>query len=250
MGLLASLLFDYKSIFLLPIISDYYKPINSIAAYLGPAVQILRGVLFGLVLLPLRNFIKENKYSWLWLWLLIIVLGIINTPAASPSSIEGVVYSKIPTWFHFFGLPEIVVQTLLFSVLVQRKLRAEEHPLPEIMKKSLNALVSACISFVGYTVVSIIFALSVGSGIDSTNASIRIIGQFIAPLFIIFIFALLKKPGNEILRHIIMYALSVLVIAAYQQFILGSAGALYVFIAPILPICISFFVGKCILKKV
>lgn len=249
MGIFASNILDYKNAFLQPIIRDYYKPINSIAVYVGPVMQLVRGLLFGLVLLPFRSFIKENKLSWLWIWLLFIVIGIIGTPAASPSSVEGVIYSKIPMWFHLFGLPEILIQTLLFIFFVQRKLRAKEHPFPEFIKKSLVALVSACISFIGYTVISIVFALFSGVGISKSNANIQVLGLFIAPLLIIFILTLLKKPNDINIRHILMYVSSVIAIAVYQQVVFDSAGILYVLIAPIIPVIISYVLEKNSMKK-
>lgn len=172
--------------------------------------------------------------------MLFIVIGIIGTPAASPSSIEGVIYSKMPIWFHFFGLPEVLIQTLIFSILIQRKMRAKEHPIPGFLKMGLSALVSTCISFVGYTIISIVFALVTGVGVYKSNANIQILGQFITPLLIIFLFTLLKTPKSIIYRHIIMYVSSIIAFATYQHFILGSAGLLYVVIAPIIPIIISF----------
>ena len=35
----------------------------------------------------------------------------LGTPAAAPSSFEGVVYTRLPWWFHLVGLPEMLVST-------------------------------------------------------------------------------------------------------------------------------------------
>ncbi len=184
-GFIASPLFDYPSLFKMPIISDYYRPSESIAFFIGPFLQIIRGVLFGLILLPFREFFKAEKFGWLWLWLIYIGIGILGTPAAAPASMEGLIYTKIPLWFHLIGLPEITMQTLVFSFLVHRLLRAKDHPLPVSITVIIQAFASTCISFIGYTIVSIVFALFANIGISQTSASFMLMGQFITPLLII-----------------------------------------------------------------
>ena len=59
----------------------------------------------GLVLLPFRIVLAATRWGWLQLWLLIVGVGIVSTPAAAPSSIEAVIYTRLPLWYHAVGSP-------------------------------------------------------------------------------------------------------------------------------------------------
>lgn len=90
-------------------------------AALVPLCQILRGVLFGIVLLLIKDAFIDKKLGWLRLWIIILILSFFNTPAPSPGSIEGFLYlapATEPLLFQIGGNLEIFVQTLLFSILV------------------------------------------------------------------------------------------------------------------------------------
>jgi len=74
---------------------------------LGPFMQPVRGLNFAIGLWPLRDLLIEKKRGWLILWGLLVTLGILSTPAAAPGSVEGVLYSRLPLWYHLIGRPEI-----------------------------------------------------------------------------------------------------------------------------------------------
>lgn len=114
-GMIMSNVFDYREVFKREIIRDYMLPMDQHNILGGPYMQPLRGLIFAIGLWPLRSFLVEKKRGWLILWGLIVTIGILSTPAASPSSIEGMLYTKIPMWYHLMGLPEIMLQTLVFG---------------------------------------------------------------------------------------------------------------------------------------
>src|SRR5512139_3222244 len=158
-GILMSNVFDYGEIFKQPIIRDYMLPIDEHNVLAGPFLQPVRGLIFAIGLWPFRDFLIEKKRGWLYLWGLIVTMGILSTPAASPSSIEGMLYTRLPMWYHLMGLPEILLQTLLFSIwLVWWERQAakshetgakKENPLAsEIVK----AIMTACFAYIGYAV--------------------------------------------------------------------------------------------------
>ncbi len=242
-GLFASRLFDYPGIFEQPIIRDYYLPYGSVDPVWSLGFQVVRGVLFGLVLLPLRRFLAATRLGWLWLWLVFLAIGILGTPAAAPGSLEGVIYSRLPLWFHAIGLPEVALQTLAFSYLVHRTLRAAAHPLPPLLGTLLNAVVVACISFLGYTVVSLGFAFSAGVGFAS-GSNLLVLGQFVAPLALTFATALVPRHRWWLSRHVLLYLASAAALASYQAVALGSTGWLYVLVAPVLPVLISLAITR------
>lgn len=242
-GILASSVFNYKELFTYPVISDYYRNFASFSNIAGPFVQIFRGIIISVSLLPFRNSIRQSKYGWLWLWFLFIAIGILCTPAAAPSSIEGVVYTKFPVWFHLIGLPEILLQTFAFSILLFNKMRPFKFLSSDLTKKLLSAFSTACFAFPGYAIISILFALVMKVPINSGSTNITVLGQFILPIVLIFVVNIISVKKILIVKHVFLYFLSAIALFLYQHFILGSAGLVYVAIAPVLPTIISVLIS-------
>ncbi|RIK16938.1 MAG: hypothetical protein DCC52_17245 [Chloroflexi bacterium] len=90
-GLLALTLFDYAAKYADPIVGGLMRQTNDPLVAAGPLFQIVRGVLFGIVVFLLRDIVLARQKGWLILWL--------------------------PTWFHFVGLPEVLLQSFLLSFL-------------------------------------------------------------------------------------------------------------------------------------
>lgn len=175
-GLIMSNLFDYGRLFQQEVIRDFMRPIDSSSALLGPLVQPIRGLLLALGLWPIRRTIVENKRGWLILWGLFVIFGILGTPAAAPSSLEGVIYSKLPLWYHLIGLPEILLQTLTFSFILVWWERRRYQPGPSLRKSALwadilKAVMVACFAYMGYAVGSILSAILVKANIDMEAAA-------------------------------------------------------------------------------
>lgn len=158
-GMVFSMLFDYERLFALGNTAYFMRPVDSASSLLGPLMQVVRGVLFGLVLLLFRNSYEGKKYGWLKLWAIIVVIGIINTPGPAPFSIEGLIYTQLPLEVHLKGAPEILVQTLLFSWFVAGNGKRSKRNLSPVMK---TAVVTAIISAVGFSVSGILLALVLG----------------------------------------------------------------------------------------
>jgi hypothetical protein len=90
-GLLASNLLDYRSWWE----SEYfslYKPFDSFWVAAGPALQVIRGLVFAAVLYPFRGVFLEERHGWGRLWALLVGIGILSTWAraawAIPRSAE------------------------------------------------------------------------------------------------------------------------------------------------------------------
>ena len=140
-------------------------------------MQPIRGLIFAIGLWPLRGFLIEKKRGWLTLWGLLITIGILSTPAASPGSIEGMLYSKIPMWYHLMGYPEILLQTLVFSIWLvwwERQTLAsheaaakKENPLVTEIVKSI---MTACFAYIGYAVGGLLLAAMANANAASTGA--------------------------------------------------------------------------------
>lgn len=109
------------------------------------------------------------------MWGIFIIFGILGTPAAAPSSLEGVIYSKLPLWYHLIGLPEMVLQTLAFSLILVwwEKRRYQAQPLwtSTLWADTLKAVMIACFAYMGYAVGSILSAVIAKVNIDVESAA-------------------------------------------------------------------------------
>jgi hypothetical protein len=93
------------------------RPTSDPLVAAGPAIQVLRGILFGVVFYVLRDTAFARPRGWLNLWLVLVIVGVLSPFGAAPSSIEGVIYTFLPLWLHIAGLPEVVLQAGLLAFL-------------------------------------------------------------------------------------------------------------------------------------
>jgi hypothetical protein len=113
-GASSMLLLNYDEIWATELISSFYRPIDSMAVALGPILQIPRGVLIALFILPLRKAFFEEKHGLLKLGLIVFGFAAISTIGAVWASFEGFIYLKMPLQMHLMGYPEIVAYISLF----------------------------------------------------------------------------------------------------------------------------------------
>ena len=118
MGLLASTLLDYGGRFEDPTLGLLMRQIDSPWVMAGPLFQPLRGLLFAVVFYLLRQAFFGRKNGWLLMWLMLVIVGILSVFGPTPGSIEGAIYTVLPWWSHFFGLPEVMLQALLLSAIL------------------------------------------------------------------------------------------------------------------------------------
>lgn len=116
-GLLAFTFFDYAGKYAEPAIANLMRQTDDPLVAAGPLFQVLRGALFGLAFYPLREVVFARKNGWLVMWLVLVVVGILSPFGPSPSSIEGMIYTVLPMWFHLVGYPEVLIQSLLLAFL-------------------------------------------------------------------------------------------------------------------------------------
>jgi hypothetical protein len=241
-GIVASIVIDYRAVFDQPTVGTYMRDFGSVALLVGPLVQVIRGLVTAVVLLPFRA-VLAGRLGWLWLWSLLVGLGILSTSAAAPSSIEGIVYSRIPLWYHALGLPEMLLQTLLFSVIAAFY---ASHPggvlaeLPPVFNRLVRALAVASVAFAAYAVVSVVFALSVGATLDAgQNLTLEVQGIFIIPFVInagiAYRTAVGRMRKQSLLAASLSYVTGATAVLAYQSIIAHDVSLSYALIAPVLP---------------
>ena len=116
-GLLSFLFLDYSARYADPSVAVALRQTDHPLVTAGPLFQVLRGILFGIAFYALRDLIFPKRRGWLTLWLVLLILGIFSPFSSAPGSIEGVVYSTLPMWFHLMSLPELIVQSFLLASL-------------------------------------------------------------------------------------------------------------------------------------
>lgn len=115
-GIIFMLLFDYQS----TLSHAGMRDTNSLIVGLSPVFQIVRGVLFGIVLWLFKNSFINSKNGWLLIWVMIVIVGIFNTPSTAPGSIEYFIYYEPVSelWnLDIGGMLEILTQTFIFSTI-------------------------------------------------------------------------------------------------------------------------------------
>ena len=116
-GLLFSNMFDYSSIYDGTVIANFMRSFESPIIFVGPFLQPIRALFIAIALFPIRRIII-TKFGWFITWLIFACIGIIAAPSSAPSSIEGVVYTQLPLKFHIINLPELLIQTFAFSIIL------------------------------------------------------------------------------------------------------------------------------------
>ncbi|WP_207644674.1 hypothetical protein [Caloranaerobacter ferrireducens] len=115
-----------------------FRSLDSPIVRAAALIQILRGAFLALVLFPFYKVIIDSKRGWLKLFGVLWGLTLIGAVAATPGSIEGLIYTKTPLIEHLLGLPEVTVQMLVFSWLFftwERRVKANRSK--EDIHKSL-----------------------------------------------------------------------------------------------------------------
>jgi hypothetical protein len=117
-GMIFSTLFNYQELYKSGSLANFMKDFSSPWIPAGPALQLIRGFLFAFILWPFYDFIFSKQNGWAVLWLLLFGFAIIGTAGPAPGSLEGIIYTQLTLTEHLIGLPETMLQTLLFSVLL------------------------------------------------------------------------------------------------------------------------------------
>lgn len=115
-GVVAFLVLDYGTLYQEPGLAGFMRPTTDRMVMAGPLFQPIRGLVFALVLFPVRGVIFERPRGWLVLWGLLVGLGIVSTFGPSPGSIEGLIYTQVPPSLQALGMTEVLAQSLLLAL--------------------------------------------------------------------------------------------------------------------------------------
>ena len=117
-GLGAFAFLDYQALFAGKGLAGLMRPVSHPLVMAGPLFQPIRGVLFGVVFYLLRSAFFGRTNGWLVMWAVLVSVGIVGTFGPSPGSLEGFVYTVVPSSVQLILLPEVLTQSLLLSWVV------------------------------------------------------------------------------------------------------------------------------------
>ncbi len=208
-GLIFSTLFNYQELFALGNAKYFMRDMSSLSSVIGPAVQVVRGALFGFVLLLVKDSVLGKPYAWLRLWAIIAIVGIINTPGPAPFSIEGVIYTQLPLEFHLKGAPEILCQTLLFSIFVTKQKGESKLKLAGPAKTALNATI---IAGVGFSLSGIVLALLIGADFMAGATDMLAFAVMFVAMVVVFLATRYMSTGSAV-GKLVYYGICYLALA-------------------------------------
>lgn len=117
-GILAYTINGYQAAYIQPPLSYFMRPTTDAVVMAGPLFQPIRGIIFALAFYPLRTILFAPPRGWLVMWWLLLALGVLSTFGAALGSIEGLIYTIVPPAKQIVGLWEVVLQSLLLSVIL------------------------------------------------------------------------------------------------------------------------------------
>jgi hypothetical protein len=117
-GVLAFVLLDYHRLYAETAFKYLMRQTTEPIVMAGPLFQPLRGLIFGVAFVLLRRSLFGRDRGWVRMWAILVGLGIVGPFGPTPGSVEGMIYTTLPVRLHFIGLPEVLLQSLLLSVIL------------------------------------------------------------------------------------------------------------------------------------
>jgi hypothetical protein len=151
-GIFAVVVINYRELYATEIISSFMHPVDTPIVALGPFLQVFRGIIIALILLPLRKTFFEEKYGLLKLGLIVIGLSLLSTIGPTMGSFDGYIYTKIPYIYQILGYPEAILYVVLFIGILGLSIKYAHKKVMTIL--SILIMVLICLmSIMGYAMV-------------------------------------------------------------------------------------------------
>jgi len=125
-GVLAFTIFDYPHLFAQTELRYIMRPTSHPLVRLGLLFQPLRGVIFGIAFVILRDSFFANSNGWLLMWIVLICLSVLSSFGPTTTSVEGMLFTRLPFRIHLIGLPEVLLQSFLLSFVVYHWVNSPE----------------------------------------------------------------------------------------------------------------------------
>ncbi|MDR1229918.1 MAG: hypothetical protein LBK61_00810 [Spirochaetaceae bacterium] len=148
-GIFALVVLNYRQLFAMEIISSFMRSVDEPIVALGLFLQVFRGIIIGLALLPLRKVFFEEKNGLIKLGILIIGLSLLSTIGPTIGSFEGYIFTKIPAMYQVLGYPEAIIYVLLFIGILGISKKYEHKKIITILSIIFMILIGL-MGFMGY----------------------------------------------------------------------------------------------------
>jgi hypothetical protein len=148
-GIFAAVAMNYKELFTTEVYAVLMRPIDHPVVALGMGLQVFRGVIIALVILPLRKVFFEEKHGLLKLGLIVFGFAVLTTFAAAPGSFEGYIFTNISPVLQLFGYPEAILYVSLFIGILFVSIKYERKKIVTILPIIFVALI-VLMSIMGY----------------------------------------------------------------------------------------------------
>ena len=149
-GIFATVVINYRELYSTDTISLIMLPVDTPIVALGPLLQIFRGILLALILLPLRKAFFEEKNGLLKLGLVIFGLSLLSTIGPTMGSFDGYIYTKVPYMYQILGYPEAIVYVALFIGILSISVKYAHKKIITILSILITALI-CLMCILGYT---------------------------------------------------------------------------------------------------
>ena len=140
-GLFAVVVVNYRELYATEIISSFMLSVDEPIVALGQILQIFRGIIIGLILLPLRKVFFEEKHGLIKLGVIIIGFSLLSTIGPTIGSFDGYIYTKIPYTYQIMGYPEAIIYVLLFIGILKVSIRYEHKKIITIISIIIMLLI-------------------------------------------------------------------------------------------------------------
>jgi hypothetical protein len=141
-GIFALVVLNYRELFATEIISSFMRSVDEPIVALGAGLQIFRGILLAMILLPLRKVFFEKKNGLIKLGIIIIGLSLFLTIGPTIGSFEGYIYTKIPYMYQILGYPEAMIYVLLFIGILHISIKYSDKKIITILSIIVVFLIS------------------------------------------------------------------------------------------------------------
>jgi hypothetical protein len=148
-GIFVVVVMNYKELYSTEIISSFMRSVDTPIVALGPFLQIFRGIIIALILLPLRKTFFEEKNGLLKLGLIIFGLSLLSTIGPTMGSFDGYIYTKIPYMYQILGYPEAVIYVLLFIGILFISIKYAHRKIVTILSIAIIVLI-CLLSIMGF----------------------------------------------------------------------------------------------------
>jgi hypothetical protein len=140
-GLFALFVVNYRDLFAKEIISSFMRSVDEPIVALGPVLQIFRGIIIALILLPLRKTFFEERHGLIKLGITIVGFSLLSTIGPTMGSFEGYIYTKIPYVYQILGYPEAIIYVLLFIGIMKLSIKNERRKIITVVSIIIMALI-------------------------------------------------------------------------------------------------------------